>query len=392
MVDYQKYSRLAIVFLVTLRVGLGWQLLYEGLWKINTLSTPYPWTSEGYLKNSQGPMRKVFRSMAGDPDGMNWLDPELVGARWDAWKKRFSSHYQLNESQQSALSRLIDGSTAYAAALETLPADVDFKALNLDKVISYDQKQKRLNIDGGRHMLPSEKQALDAQVEGRTGPEYEAYRTALNAAYTRAGKLSYKEKVRAHLQGDPDNAGLIDGRISQLKLYDEMLVRYEGKLEAADLPYQFEHLNRTWRDVREKGTELAGPVVALDKELQDEAMQLLTVDQLKLGPPRQPFTTLKIADSLTIAGLTGLGLLLIFGLFTRFAALSAAFMLFGFYMAMPPLPGVPDVPGPEHSFIVNKNLIEVMTLMALAFIPTGKWFGLDCLIPSIAFRKKAQAN
>ena len=392
MVDYQKYSRLAIVFLVTLRVGLGWQLLYEGLWKINTLSTPYPWTSEGYLKNSQGPMRKIFRSIAGDPDGMNWLDPKMVGARWDSWKTRFSAHYQLSESQQAALSRLIDGSPTYAAALESLPADVDFKALNLDKVISYDPKQKRLNIDGGRHMLPAEKQALEAQVEGRTGPEYEAYRTALNAAYTRAGKLSYKEKVRAHLEGNPDNAGLIDGRISQLKLYDEMLVRYEQKLEAVDLPYQFEHLNRTWSDVREKGAELAGPVIALDKELQDEAMQLLTVDQVLLGAPRQPFTALKIADSLTIAGLTGLGLLLIFGLFTRFAALSAAFMVFGFYMAMPPLPGVPDAPGPEHSFIVNKNLIEVMVLMALAFIPTGQWFGLDCLIPSIAFRKKARAS
>jgi uncharacterized membrane protein YphA (DoxX/SURF4 family) len=392
VVDIQKYSRFAIVFLIFLRVGLGWQLLYEGLWKINSLSTPYPWSSEGYLKNSQGPMRKVFRAMTGDPDGMNWLDPKLVGLRWDSWKQRFATHYKLSESQQSALSRLIDGSPAYAAALESLPTEVDFKALNLDKIISYDQKQKRLNIDGGRHMLPSEKQAIEAQVEGRTGPEYEAYRSALNAAYTRAGKLSYKEKVRAHLQGDPDNAGLIDGRISQLQLYNEMLVRYEGKLEAADLPYQFDHLNRTWSDVREKGTALAGPVVALDRELQEEAMQLLTVDQVQLGPPRQPLTALKVADSLTIAGLTGLGLLLIFGLFTRFASLSAAFMVFGFYMAMPPLPGVPDVPGPEHSFIVNKNLIEVMALLALAFIPTGKWFGLDCLLPSLAFRKKARPS
>jgi uncharacterized membrane protein YphA (DoxX/SURF4 family) len=80
---------------------------------------------------------------------------------------------------------------------------------------------------------------------------------------------------------------------------------------------------------------------------------------------------------LTITGLTGLGLLLIFGLFSRFAALMAALMVFGFYMAMPPWPGVPEVPGPEHSFIVNKNLIEVLALLALATIPTGRWFGLD---------------
>lgn len=388
MADIQKYSRTAIVCLVLLRLGLGWQLLYEGLWKINTLSTPYPWTSEGYLKNSQGPMRNVFRSMAGNPDGTDWLDPEFVGARWDSWKTRFASHYKLSESQLSALNRLIDGAPTYAAALDTLPAGVDFKALNLEKTISYDAKQKRLNIDGQRHMLPAEKQSLEAQVEDHTEPEYDAYRTALNAAYTRAGKLSYKEKVKAHLMGNPDNAGLIDGRISQLQLYNQMLTRYEQKLASANLPYQLDHLTRTWSDVREKGTQLSGPVVALDKGLQEEAMQLLSVEQLSLGPLRQPFTVLRIADMLTIAGLTGLGVLLIFGLFTRFAALSAAFMVFGFYMASPPLPGLPDAPGPEHSFIVNKNLIEVMALLALAFIPTGKWFGLDCLAPLALLRKK----
>ena len=80
---------------------------------------------------------------------------------------------------------------------------------------------------------------------------------------------------------------------------------------------------------------------------------------------------------MTIAGLTVLGGLLVVGLCTRFAALSAAFMVFGFFMAMPPFPGVPEAPGPEHSFIVNKNLIEVLALLALAYVPSGQWFGLD---------------
>ncbi len=64
---------------------------------------------------------------------------------------------------------------------------------------------------------------------------------------------------------------------------------------------------------------------------------------------------------------------------TRFSAASAAFMVFGFYMAMPPWPGVPEAPGPEHSFIVNKNLIEVLALLALACMPSGQWFGLDAI-------------
>mgnify|MGYP006874417586 FL=1 len=72
--------------------------------------------------------------------------------------------------------------------------------------------------------------------------------------------------------------------------------------------------------------------------------------------------------------------MLILGLFTRFAAVMAAFMLFSFYLAMPPFPGVPEIPGPEHSFIVNKNLIEVFALLAIAALPSGIWFGLDRLL------------
>lgn len=387
MADVRNYSGAAVIFLVVLRLGIGWQLLYEGLWKINTQSTPTPWSAEGYLKNAQGPMRDVFRTMAGDPDDKGWLDVDLVGARWDSWKQRFSRHYGLNDSQLGVLTRLIDGSSEYAAQLDALPAGVDFKAAGQDKVIRFDAARKLLLIDGKRHMVPAEKTALEAQIEGQTGPEYDAYRAALTAAYARSSRLSYKERARAHLMGNPDNAGLIDGRISQIELYNRMLDRYQEKLASADLPYQFEHLNRTWSDTRQKASELAGPVMALDRELQDEALDLLSVDQLKRGPLSDPVSVLKVVDLLTITGLAGLGLLLISGLFTRFAAFSAAMMIFGFYLAMPPLPGVPEAPGPEHSFIVNKNLIEVMALLALACIPSGMWFGLDSVLATFRLRR-----
>ncbi|HCP12910.1 MAG TPA: hypothetical protein DIT89_11300 [Planctomycetaceae bacterium] len=387
MADVRNYSGAAVIFLVVLRLGIGWQLLYEGLWKINTQSTPTPWSAEGYLKNAQGPMRDVFRTMAGDPDDKGWLDVDLVGARWDSWKQRFSKHYGLNDSQLGSLTRLIDGSSEYAAQLDALPAGVDFKAAGQDKVIRFDAARKLLLIDGKRHMVPAEKTALEAQIEGQTGPEYDAYRAALAAAYARSSRLSYKERARAHLMGNPDNAGLIDGRISQIELYNRMLDRYQEKLASADLPYQFEHLNRTWSDTRQKASELAGPVMAMDRELQDEALDLLSVDQLKRGPLSDPVSVLKVVDLLTITGLAGLGLLLISGLFTRFAAFSAAMMIFGFYLAMPPLPGVPEAPGPEHSFIVNKNLIEVMALLALACIPSGMWFGLDSVLATFRLRR-----
>ena len=36
----------------------------------------------------------------------------------------------------------------------------------------------------------------------------------------------------------------------------------------------------------------------------------------------------------------------------------------------------------------NKNLIEVIALLAIAAMPTGRWLGLDQLISSLVFRRR----
>lgn len=390
MIDIRRYSLAAVVLLVVLRVGIGWQLLYEGMWKIDTLSTQSPWSSDGYLKSAQGPFRDLFRSMSGDPNDKSWLNPDSVAVRWDNFDQRFSRHYKLSDGQKAQLTKLINGASSHDAVLDLpkLPDGVDFAALKLGKTISFDAAAKRLKIDGKRRMTASEKASLDAQVADRAGDDYDRYRKALDEAFKRASRLSYKERMRAHLAGDPDNAGLVDGRISQIELYNQMVKRYEDRLASAKLTFEQEHLNRIWSDARAKARDLAGPVMAMDKELEEEALKIPEVSQLARGPLSPPLSPIRVVDLLTIAGLAGLGILLIVGLFSRFAALSAAFMVFGFYLAMPPLPGVPDAPGPEHSFIVNKNLIEVFALLALAAVPTGYWFGLDKLVAGIFYKRK----
>ena len=48
---------------------------------------------------------------------------------------------------------------------------------------------------------------------------------------------------------------------------------------------------------------------------------------------------------------------------------------------MPPLPGWPESPRLEgHYVLINKTLIEVIALLALTFIPTGRWAGIDGLL------------
>jgi uncharacterized membrane protein YphA (DoxX/SURF4 family) len=118
-------------------------------------------------------------------------------------------------------------------------------------------------------------------------------------------------------------------------------------------------------------------------------MGLLTAAQLARGAVPPERTQLWQVDMLTIAGLVGLGALLIVGLGTRLAAVAGAVMLVMFYLPAPPWPGVylpPEASGPEHSFIINKNLIEAVALIGIAMLPTGSWFGLDGVLRALVRR------
>ena len=66
---------LGALFLVLLRIAIGWHFLTEGLDKVE--STRYgkqPFSAEIYLRNAAGPLAPQFRSMLPDPDGLALLD------------------------------------------------------------------------------------------------------------------------------------------------------------------------------------------------------------------------------------------------------------------------------------------------------------------------------
>ncbi len=57
-----KYSPVQIFFLLTLRIAIGWHLLYEGMIKVMNPS----WTSKAYLMDSQGFLKGFFEWIAGN--------------------------------------------------------------------------------------------------------------------------------------------------------------------------------------------------------------------------------------------------------------------------------------------------------------------------------------
>jgi thiosulfate dehydrogenase [quinone] large subunit len=104
-------------------------------------------------------------------------------------------------------------------------------------------------------------------------------------------------------------------------------------------------------------------------------------------------TVLGIVDFMNIWGLILIGLGLIFGLFSRIAAISGVVLLSLYYIAIPPLIGYTGgMPTEGNYLIVDKNLVELFSLVILALFPTGKLWGLDRVIAQVRAKKAVSTD
>jgi len=98
-----------------------------------------------------------------------------------------------------------------------------------------------------------------------------------------------------------------------------------------------------------------------------------------------------VVDQLNVWGLLLIGLALVLGAFTRFAAACGIALLFLYYVASPPLPGLPSN-GAEGSYlIVNKNLVEILALCVVAAFPARGFFGLEGRVRTLVARRPPAA-
>lgn len=175
---------------------------------------------------------------------------------------------------------------------------------------------------------------------------------------------------------DPENQ-------KEIADYREQLVEVR-KAQADPPPLAYEQERLADEAVEVEGTRrtLAGPVAGWTANLHERWFALAEGDQLETAGPYKPEETeLDRVNTMTMWGLTIFGLCLIAGLLTPLMALGAAGLIFLFYISMPPWPGLPPNPMAEGTYlIVNKNVIEILALLALAATPSGLWFGVDALL------------
>jgi uncharacterized membrane protein YphA (DoxX/SURF4 family) len=326
-----------IVFLVLLRLAIGWHFTFEAREKL----TSDTWSSDAYLRGAVGPLAPEFRWMAGDPllDKMTPrtvadttkapLHDQLPGALdrdWRAYFDRFAAHYQLTPEQRTqAEAKLLQAEDDTANFLLNEKKPVTWTSPYGPPVVSEKTVAERIRL-----YQDQLKEALE--VETRELP--------------RNSRTLFEKDV--------------NGRLATLKAD---AARTRAGLRG-DLDAQTRKMQESLTDVLTPVQETKGPLPAA-----------LPVPALA-SPAR-----LELIDASVRWGLLVVGVCLLLGAFTRPASVLGAAFLLLFYLAMPPLLGVPENPKAEgHYLLINKNIIEMLALLALATVPSGRWFGVDGLL------------
>ncbi len=374
------------VFLVLLRFAIGWHFLIEGLDKIDShyhwfhsaADGKKPWSSEVYLKEATGPLAWLFREQAGDPyeivleritlpktkPGERPQLPPALKKDWDDYFARFVAFYHVgdekwvpakkkNEWLPPDLLRVLA-----VAPQGGLPGAVPFAAL---AEAHPGERPDKLQLILARTALEhAEQQALEWLLQGK-----------------REAERSFSRVAERVTETTPDRVGLYREKLRQLREIE----RYGMPAFGRDVWKK--KLIALKDDLKTMGSELLADVNRPMKEAMEFTFQKrLTAEQRALGTLPEPAGTTRLwwINQITMWGLTAVGTCLVLGLFTRTACLAGALFLLSFYAAMPSLPWLPANPRAEgHYLFVNKNIIEMIALLALATTQSGRWAGLDGL-------------
>lgn len=182
------------------------------------------------------------------------------------------------------------------------------------------------------------------------------------------------------------------------KYYHELAETQAVERNWGALSYERERAAAKRKDLDADRRELIKDIDTIGGTMRDAVVKLATTQQAEAAGPYgakplpldlakirslkwERLSTLDRVNLATMYGLLIMGFCLMAGFLTRPAALAGAVFLGQIYLSMPPWPGLPANPMAEgHYMIVNKNLIEMLACLALTFLPTGRWIGLDALL------------
>jgi uncharacterized membrane protein YphA (DoxX/SURF4 family) len=339
-------------FLILLRVAIGWHLLFAGLAKFQA---DYK-GSEGYLQESAGPFSPAFHWMAGDrlaekltvdPDASKKPAerfPKVLDAEWKDYYENFARYYALTpEQRQRCEGPVLDPAAHIALGGQARALDGKIESVK-QKAVAWMTTEEVTIKKTSPYGPPAEfKKTVPDWVK-----EYQARR----------------EKIRQETAGE---------------------YRYSlGTLFAAD---RTRDLGVEKADVSRIRNELSQGLDGYTKEMKESLRDVLTPEQAQKPPlpdTTKPgwmsMTRLDWVDFLVRWSLTIIGACVLLGFFTRLNCVAGALLLLSFYLAVPPLPGLPELFRAEGYPYINKNIVELLALLTLATTRSGRWAGIDGLL------------
>lgn len=502
------------VFLVVLRICIGWHFYFEGATKVKSAyqgkaSQDKVFSSENYFRESEGPFGRLIKSRIGDPD-QDTVDrltlrpvegdvsdaspasrfPVALAKEWDDYFNRFVGQYRLDDEQRTKAQSTFDQQKAkFVQWLQGNSDEPKDKKTNEPKRILL--KVKRKAPGPNNQSADYEEEVTVTQRAAELKKESEKVRSA----YRRMAEMG-KDVDAVALRGLKADVATIRTELKKelddqtkamkdalAKLLDPRVTAYAAQAKSLDAPATLDAmlkpmngdgvnpLEGMWNDYAayvkdfspnisdDQKTKVNGqlvaaktrfnrwladqdmfdqtPLPAKDKEVEpwralyadattkknEEEIALLTktmqanlknhsdVMRAQVGTPLlgddrakgyvgpnnerylwvipKTWTLIDFLDWSTRWFLPIVGALLMVGLFTRLSCFAAAGFLILTILTQPSVPWLPAAPMNEGSYLfVNKNVIEMVALLALMTTRTGRWFGLDAIVHWVCCRRK----
>jgi uncharacterized membrane protein YphA (DoxX/SURF4 family) len=343
----EAISTPARFFLVCLRLAIGWHCFFEGMEKVGAAN----WSGEPYLRESLGPMSGMFRGIAGDRlvEKLTVNDdtfPSELDQEWHDYLAAFAAEHNFSKDQLARAEGILEQRKKATLSYLRGPGEevtmISAYPPELKRTLTMPQRLKEFER--------LQQEVLDQEAKFPTSDKdvHAKWKTA------KADRDKWRADLARSLKAETDKMKkALDDVVPQpvvvvSSLGTAIALMSQGAVNATTAVW-------TPREKEKPGPASVRPVAA--------------------------WRMLEWSDALVKWGLVILGGCLLVGLFARASSLAMALLLLSFYVAMPPLPGWPESPRLEgHYVIINKTLIEVFALLALTFIPTGRWAGIDALI------------
>lgn len=362
-----SYSCTARFFLIALRVAIGWHCFVEGMEKISTPN----WSSEVYLRESMGPLSGVFRGVAGDrliakaTLGPEDSFPVELDREWRDYLNAFATHYDLDAAQLKRAQGILDQRKADYTKMFLIS-----KFETVTKISPYPPELKiemtmKQRLEEHERLLHRVR-AAEAKFPTNDKDVYAEWKTA------KADLAKWRAELKRSIDAETGKLKKIDPALK-----DKLTKSIEAlttKLTKTDDAAEKAKLKKSIDEASAQMWEPLGDVLTSEQRQRDPMPETKSV-------PIASWRLLELSDFTVKWSLVLLGAFLMLGIFARFSSAAMALLVLSFYLAMPPLPGWPESPRLEgHYLLINKTLIEIIALAALACIPTGRWAGVDGLL------------